>query len=165
MPRLSLTALLLVVACARPVLVTPYSYRDPAVPIYSSAVLTPDQIAGQWRQVADFAAAPRPCRAGPVGITPALQIDARLCLSGQAVPVAGRLIPVGPGRFAAPGLPDPWWVLWADADRRTLVIGTPSGQVGFVLNRGGPLPADRLTALRDVLAFNGYDLNTLRLLP
>ena len=37
------------------------------------------------------------------------------------------------GRFALDGLDEPLWVLWADADMRTLVIGTPSGRLGFIL--------------------------------
>ena len=56
----------------------------------------------------------------------------------------------------------PWWVLWADTDYRTLVIGTPSGAFGFVLNRGGLLPEDRLRSAREVLAWNRYDLALLR---
>jgi apolipoprotein D and lipocalin family protein len=60
-----------------------------------------------------------------------------------------------PGRFAVDGMDD-WWVLWADGDYRTLVIGTPSGRFGFVLNRESLLPADRLRAVRDIVRFNGY---------
>ena len=74
-------------------------------------------------------------------------------------------MPVGPGRFALAGWPDPIWVLWADADLRTLVLGTPSGRFGMIFNRDGALPADRLTAARAVLAWNGYDLDRLRLSP
>jgi apolipoprotein D and lipocalin family protein len=55
-----------------------------------------------------------------------------------------------------------WWVLWVDADYRTLVVGTPSGSFGIILNRTADLPPDRLAAARDVLAWNGYDLTRLR---
>ena len=68
--------------------------------------------------------------------------------------------PVGPGRFQVPGQPAPWWVLWADVDYRTLVIGSPDGRVGFMINRGG-FPADRIIAAREILDFNGYDLKRL----
>ena len=71
----------------------------------------------------------------------------------------------GPGRLtpakAASPLNREWWVLWADVDLRTLVIGTPDGSFGFILNRGGPLPPDRLTAARDILDWNGYDVARL----
>ncbi|MEH6775767.1 MAG: lipocalin family protein, partial [Cereibacter changlensis] len=63
---------------------------------------------------------------------------------------------------AAPdGIGAPWWVIWVDTDYRTLAIGTPDGSFGFLLNRGGPLPADRLTAVREIFEWNGYDLSRL----
>jgi apolipoprotein D and lipocalin family protein len=69
--------------------------------------------------------------------------------------------PVGPGRFTL-GAGAPWWVLWDDADNRTLAIGTPSGAFGFVLNRGADIPSDRIVAAREILDFNSYDLSRLR---
>lgn len=74
--------------------------------------------------------------------------------------VAGALIPTGPGRFAVAGMED-WWVLWVDSDYRTLVIGTPSGRFGFVLDRGEIAP-DRLTAATEIFDFNGYTTTALK---
>ncbi|MFN6978455.1 MAG: lipocalin, partial [Gemmobacter sp.] len=71
---------------------------------------------------------------------------------------------VAPGRLAVAGEAAPWWVLWLDADARTAVIGTPGGSFGLILDRGA-IPADRLAAARDVLAWNGYDLGRLRRQP
>lgn len=141
-------------------------------PIYSNAVMDTSSLAGEWTQVATFADADAPCRQGRADIatTPSgLTIAARLCLNGAEVALNGPLAATGPGRVTPMGrvaepLGTEWWVLWVDADLRTLVIGTPSGRFGFVLNRGGKLPADRLTAARDVLAWNGYDTARLRLL-
>jgi apolipoprotein D and lipocalin family protein len=74
----------------------------------------------------------------------------------------GPLQPTGPGRFVIAG--QEWWVLWADGDYRTLVIGTPSGRFGFVLNRAGGISADRMRAAREILEWNGYDLAQFRAL-
>ena len=93
-----------------------------------------------------------------------LRIDAVVCLAGQPATLAGELTQIGPGRFALPGLADPLWVLWADTDVRTIVIGTPSGRFGMILNREAHLPPDRMTAAREVLAWNGYDLDRLHLI-
>ena len=41
-----------------------------------------------------------------------------------------------------------------------LVVGSPNGRLGFILNRGA-FPPDRLKAARDVLEWNGYDLRRL----
>jgi apolipoprotein D and lipocalin family protein len=85
-----------------------------------------------------------------------LAAQSNLCIAGRVQDLSGPVTPVGPGRFSI-GDAEPWWVLWIDADARTMAIGTPSGAFGFILNRVGPIPADRLAAAKDILAFNGYD--------
>ncbi len=158
-----LIALLLLAACAAPQkTVTLGRYRAADAPIYSNAVLDVPRLAGQWRQVATFGEAGA-CKPGGADITKAaagLQIDYRLCQSGAEARGKGAMRLVGPGRFEVPNQPGPWWILWADVDYRTLVIGTPDGRIGFILNRGG-FPADRVKAARELLDFNGYDLKQL----
>ena len=79
--------------------------------------------------------------------------------SGSRSPTTGRIRPAA----ADPaGIGAEWWVLWVDADYRTLVVGTPSGSFGMILNRTSDLPPDRLAAAREVLAWNGYDLGRMR---
>ena len=127
--------------------------------IYSSAVLEEGRLAGHWVQVAGFAVADLPCGPGEVDIGGG-QIAWTLCLDGMRSG-AGAMVPGAAGRFAVAGM-EAWWLLWVDADYRTMVVGTPSGRFGFVLNREGDLPGDRVTAVRDILAFNGYDVGKLR---
>lgn len=173
MPRaLACFGLVLLAACASPAPpAADPSFRTAGTPIYSNAVTAPGALAGSWRQVAEFAApgAP-PCAAQ--GLTLAedasgLRITADLCLAGRTARHSGPVQVTGPGRLQATGA-DPaglgveWWVLWVDADRRTLVLGTPSGRYGMILNRDAVLPPDRAAAARDVLAWNGYDLTRLR---
>lgn len=158
-----LIALLLLAACAAPQkTVTMGRYRAADAPIYSNAVLEAPRLAGSWQQVATFGAAGS-CKPGSAEITQAasgLNIVYRLCQSGNDMQGAGAMQPIGPGRFQVPGQPSPWWILWADVDYRTLVIGSPDGRVGFIINRGG-FPADRINAAREILDFNGYDLTRL----
>ena len=142
-------------------------YRAPDAPIYSNAVLDRSRLVGRWVQVADFSTKTDSCAPGGVEISKTaagLHVAYRLCLSGAQVQGAGVMTPDGPGRFVVPGQPGPWWVLWADVDYRTLVIGTPSGRLGFILNRDGALPRDRLVAAREILDWNGYDLRRLQML-
>lgn len=148
------------------------AFRDPARPIYSNAVTAPDLLAGRWRQVADFAdPGAAPCAARGLTLTPdrpdRVRLDADLCLAGRPFRFDGPVVATGPGRLRldAGGQAGPvgeWWVLWVDVDRRTLVIGTPSGRFGMILNRDATLPPDRAAAARDILAWNGYDLTRLR---
>ena len=135
------------------------AFRAAGAPIYSNAALDLSRLAGSWQQVATFGAIGPDCPAGtavfetgPTG----LAARSNLCVAGRVQAFSGPVTPVGPGRFAIGG-GAPWWVLWIDADARTMAIGTPSGAFGFILNRDGPIPQDRLVAAREILAFNGYD--------
>jgi apolipoprotein D and lipocalin family protein len=147
-------------------------FRDPAQPIYSNAVTDPARLAGDWVQIATFAAADAPaCAPGRLRIsqTPGgLELAARLCVAGQPLRAVGPLAVTGPGRVtperAEGALAGEWWLLWLDSGARSAVLGTPSGGFGLVLNRDGAIPADRLQAAREVLDFNGYDLSRLVLL-
>lgn len=168
MPRLIALALLILAACA-PTPARLDGFRKQG-PIYSNAVLDLSTLAGRWQQVAAFSAARTGCRPGGAefGRSPGgLTVTARLCLNGRDVALSGPLAITGPGRLTPAKAPPPlnreWWVLWADVDLRTLVIGTPDGSFGFILNRGGPLPPDRLTAAREILDWNGYDTARLAL--
>ena len=160
MPQLIRIALCLVVlAACNPKPSAVPAFRDAGAPIYSSAVLDPARLAGHWVQVATFAPGGRAqCGPGRLDVSGA-QASWNLCLAGGTVRGSGPMVPGKPGRFDVAGMPV-WWVLWADADYRTMVIGTPSGSMGFVLNRDAALPADRRKAVRDILNFNGYDLDT-----
>jgi apolipoprotein D and lipocalin family protein len=140
-------------------------FRQPGAQIYSNAVLENPRLVGDWVQVAEFATAVAPaCVKGGARISQmgqSLRVDGDLCLNGVRTAFAGPLGAAGPGRFNAPTGED-WWVLWADVGYRTLAIGTPSGQFGFILNRGGDVPRDRMVAAREVLDWNGYAVARLR---
>jgi apolipoprotein D and lipocalin family protein len=161
MPRLILLVLLLA-SCAKPAAQVT-AFRKPDAPIYSNAVIDLRQITGDWAQAASFATGDD-CGAGAVRIVQAadgLAAEGTLCLGGVATDVTGPLAIVGPGRLRAVSGPD-WWVVWADTALRSLAIGTPDGRMGFILDRTGGLPADRLEAARQVFDFNGYAVGYLR---
>jgi apolipoprotein D and lipocalin family protein len=91
-------------------------------------------------------------------------------LDGPLRRIDGEARVVGPGRLevsfdSVPFVNAPYWVLWVDDGYRTAVVGTPSGRAGWILNRDPQIPADRLEAARQVLAFNGYDLRRLEMTP
>jgi apolipoprotein D and lipocalin family protein len=77
----------------------------------------------------------------------------------------GRARPSGPGRLdlrlEGAAFDGGYWVLWVDEGYRTAVVGQPSGQAGWILNRDPAIPADRLRAAREILEWNGYDLRRL----
>ncbi len=151
--RFVLTALLLAACTPRPL--PSVVYRDTSRQVYSIAAFDPARMAGNWHQVAGFGTA---CMGGSITIGPTTTYD--LCLPDGRKTGAGAMTATLPGRFDLPGV-GPFWVLWADVDNRTLVIGAPSGRYGMILNRDATLPSDRMKAARDIMSFNGYDVTKL----
>lgn len=170
MSRLIAALLLAALAgCAKPA--APVAvFRDTTTQIYSNAVLDPARLQGDWRQVGAFAGGAGGCEGGQVSFgapqNGRMAVSADLCLDGARQRFRGEAAIAVPGRFVLAGaegaLAEPWWVLWADHDNRSLVIGTPSGRMGFVLDRGR-MPGDRITAAREILDWNGYALSRLRM--
>jgi apolipoprotein D and lipocalin family protein len=124
--------------------------------MYSLAGFDAARLSGAWHQVAGFGTA---CSGGAIEVGATTRFD--LCLPDGQKQGAGAMVATKPGRFDLQGV-GPLWVLWADADNRTVVFGAPSGEYGLILNRDPSLPADRLTAARDILAFNGYNVAMLQ---
>ncbi len=162
--------LLLLTACAQ-LPVETASFRRAETQIWANAVTDPMQLTGRWTQVATFASLADPgCAAGGMELsqtTQGLYVTAQLCLNGVSTVYRGPMAVSGPGQLFPVGkakapLDRTWWVLWVDADLRTLVLGTPDGSFGVILNRDARLPGDRRKAARDILRWNGYDLSLLR---
>ncbi|KQI67275.1 lipocalin [Loktanella sp. 3ANDIMAR09] len=180
MKRLSI--LLLLAACAKPLPDEQVGglfevYRDRDQPIASAALFQPDRYVGRWYEVARY---PVPFEAGCTGVTAdyAALPDGSLsvlntCRNADGTvrsTIQGRADIVGPGRLKVsfdnvPFVRADYWVLWVDEGYRTAVVGAPDGRSGWILNRTPDIPADRLTAAKEVLDFNGYDLNRLMEVP
>lgn len=168
MPRLGAALLALALAACTAPAPPAGGFRDSAAPLYSLAAFDPGRLPGRWTQTAALArpgAAACPSGTG-VEIGPDLSLRGRLCLDGRTVALAGRLTPAGPGRVqlqgADPaGIGAPWWIVWADEGVRTLAVATPSGAFGFVLDRTGTTPPDRLSAAAELFDFNGHDRRLL----
>ena len=165
-------ALLVLAACAtEPPPVPATSYRDSNALIASIASFDPARFAGRWYEIASF---PAPSRVGctdtQVTYTAAaegLRVVNACLRDGRTERVEGTARVTGPGRLdmQLAGAPATLWVLWVDEGYRTAVIGMPSGEAGWILNRDPTIPPDRLAAAREILDFNGYDLSHLRMTP
>ncbi|WP_224816117.1 lipocalin family protein [Hasllibacter sp. MH4015] len=150
------------------------SYRDDSVTIASSANFDANRYVGRWYEIARY---PNPFQSdcpgaiaeyGPAD-TPGVLTVRNICLDADGRPtetITGTATDEGLGRLSVrlQGVPvaAPYWVLWVDEGYRTAVVGAPNGRVGWILNRDPDIPPDRLAAAREVLDFNGYDLDQLQ---
>ena len=150
------------------------SYRDDSVQIASAAAFDPSRYLGRWYEVYRY---PNPFQSDCAGAiaeyglsnTPGVLTVTNTCLDASGQPtetITGTATDEGLGRLSVrlQGVPvaAPYWVLWVDEGYRTAVVGAPNGRVGWILNRDPEIPPDRLTAAREVLDFNGYDLGPLQ---
>ncbi len=150
--RFRLSSLLILAACtAAPPPAPVESFRRDGAPIASVALFDPDRFVGEWVVVAET---PGPDTACPAEVTWSATGPGFTRIRCPGAPEARDLS--GPGRFTGSG-EAPIWVLWVDVGYRTAVLGTPDGSFARVLNRNAEIPADRLTAARELLDFNGYD--------
>lgn len=150
-------------------------YRDTDVPIGSKADLDIGRYLGLWYEIARF---PVPFEAGCVGVTAeygpisdsviSVRNTCRRPDGSVRSVIEGQAEVVGPGRLkvrfdSVPFLRGDYWVLWVDEGYHTAVVGAPGGRSGWILNRTPTIPADRLDAARQVLDFNGYDVDRLEM--
>ncbi|APE45463.1 lipocalin [Sulfitobacter alexandrii] len=151
-------------------------YRDRDAPIGAIASFAPDRYLGLWHEVARY---PVPFETGCRGVTAEYTARAdgligvrNICRNAEGAVVSsitGTAEVVGPGRLkvrfgAVPFVAADYWVLWVDEGYRTAVVGTPNGRAGWILNRDPRIPRDRLAAAKEILDFNGYDLERLEVL-
>ncbi|WP_299776891.1 lipocalin family protein [uncultured Roseobacter sp.] len=156
----------LITACAPP---PDPGFRDQSVPITATTRFTPQNFDGVWYVAAAYPTdffpacldqrwqaetahtAPRLavfCGVGAAALDVPLAVNPRGVLQAQSadLDVSARAL----------------WVMWMDEDAQTAVIGTPSGEMGWILNRSHGLRADRFAAAREIMAFNGYDVSRLQ---
>lgn len=151
-----------------------YLLRNPTAPLGSQVDVSAAELSGTWivRQAAPGAwpGEATQLRFRAEGDDLILLASAPACTgAGSCVPVALRYRAGLPGRWGGgapadlPGLdlPAEFWVLWTDADRRTLVLGDPDGRFAVILDRAATGGADRIAAARRILESYGYDLSRL----
>lgn len=173
---------LLLTACAREEPVPEVvSYRDRSVPIASQVDVSLADLDGAWNVRAAIGDWPVDTRVSfdiaememRVSTDPDLSLDG----DGSVIMVVtshdiqsfgqGRLEAVATRRFVnGIGYVEEagarvYWILWADADRRTMAIGTPDGSFGFILDRAPTGGEDRIAAARDIMEWMGYRVDEM----
>jgi apolipoprotein D and lipocalin family protein len=132
--------------------------RDPSANIGATTRFDPLRFSGNWHVVARF---------NETG-----KIPAREALAVSYDPMTFRMVMLGadgPKTYAYSGSAvlhpekgEPLVVMWVDEGFRTAVLGTPSGKVGYVLDRKPKPSPDRYIAATKILTFYGWDISRLQ---
>lgn len=161
----ALAALLALAACAPQV----PSYRQIDDPIVVDPSVPPAALAGLWYEVARFPNAPQAgCGLSTAEYTP--RADGTLAVRNTCGPVvaggpvrtiAGVATPAGPGalRVALEGVPvaGRLLILGRSPDGRTVLLGTPFRNGGWVLHRDADFSRAEFLAAQAVFGRSGYD--------
>jgi apolipoprotein D and lipocalin family protein len=170
MKIVALAAALALSACA------PFlpSNRWVGAPMFVVSNLDAGQLTGTWYEVASFPTSfQEGCYAttatytalpdGRIGVLNQCRV---LGEPGVVRQISGTAEVVGPGRLRVrlDGVPLPanYWVLGLSQDGRTLIVGNPSRQGGWVLRRDPGVTPEQLDAARAVFERNGYDIAALQ---
>lgn len=162
-------------ACASP------EYRDPDVPITTAGPVDLERYQGRWFEIARF---PNSFEEGCVGVTADYTLNAdrtvtvlNTCvegtLEGEVSTAEGVATPTNADNDRLEVTFVPWlpfakgdyWILDLTADYSVVVIGTPSGSVGWILARTPMLDDAALADATAVLTRNGYDVSRLTFTP
>lgn len=150
------------------------NYRDTSVPMESVSRFDAERYAGLWYEIARFPNRfERDCTAVTAEYT--LRDDGRIGVRNSCrknSPDGPLEVAEGVARVVAPGelkvkfvqwLPfeSDYWVIALDEAYQWSVVGTPSGDFGWILARSPQMAPEDLAAAKAALEADGYDLSRL----
>ncbi len=160
----ALLALVLLAGCGAQALDTAQGLRDSKALIGATSRYDAARFQGPWLVRDSFGDGVAQVALVETTQGPAFQLCTQVgCGDGGTLWLAQQQ---GQGRYALSrpdGSTRTRWVLWVDEGFRTAVVGNPAGDFGWILDRSASGGADRIAAAREILDFNGYDTDQLRI--
>ena len=127
--------------------------RNPTAPLGGTSRFDVGRFTGDW--------VTRACLGSCVS-----QVSFTQSLTGAVAETDARgsraWLPGAPGILRAVEGDEVLVVMWVDEGFRTAAVGLADGSRAAILDRSGTGGADRITAAREILDFNGWDVGRLR---
>jgi len=150
------------VACAPVPTVPPapsdITFGNPSANIGATTRFDPVRFAGDWHVVARFVETGETAAHDVIAVTYQQGKDRIVVVASEGA----QTYAYDGTAVLRPKQGDPLIIMWVDEGFRTAVLGTPSGRVGYILDRKPNPRKDRLKAATEILKFYGWDTRRLK---
>ena len=150
------------VACAPVPTVPPalseITFRNPSANIGATTRFDPVRFAGDWHVVARFVETGETAAHGVIAVIYQRGKDRIVVVASEGA----QTYAYDGTAVLRPKQGEPLIIMWVDEGFRTAVLGTPSGRVGYILDRKLNPRKDRLKAATEILKFYGWDTRRLK---
>ncbi len=150
------------VACAPVPTVPPapsdITFRNPSANIGATARFDPMRFAGDWHVVARFVETGESAAHDVIAVTYHQGKDRIVVVASEGA----QTYAYDGTAVLRPKQGEPLIIMWVDESFRTVVLGTTSGQDGYILDRKPNPRKDRLKAATEILKFYGWDTRRLK---
>jgi apolipoprotein D and lipocalin family protein len=150
------------VACApvptAPPAPTDIAFRNLSANIGATTRFDPMRFAGDWNVVARFVETGETAAHDVIAVTYQQGKDLIVVVASEGA----QTYAYDGTAVLRPKQGDPLIIMWVDEGFRTAVLGTPSGRVGYILDRKPNPRKDRLKAATEILKFYGWDTRRLK---
>ena len=150
------------VACAPVPTVPPapsdITFRNPSANIGATTRFDPVRFAGDWHVVARFVETGETAAHDVIAVTYQQGKDRIVVVASEGA----QTYAYDGTAVLRPKQGDPLIIMWVDEGFRTAVLGTTSGQDGYILDRKPNPRKDRLKAATEILKFYGWDTRRLK---
>ena len=150
------------VACAPVPTVPPapsdITFRNPSANIGATTRFDPMRFAGDWHVVARFVETGESAVHDVIAVSYHQGKDRIIVVASEGA----QTYAYDGTAVLRPKQGEPLIIMWVDEGFRTAVLGTPSGRVGYILDRKPNPRKDRLKAATEILKFYGWDTRRLK---
>ena len=150
------------VACAPvptdPPATSDITFRNPSANIGATTRFDPVRFAGDWHVVARFVETGETAAHDVIAVTYQRGKDRIVIVASEGA----QTYAYDGTAVLRPKQGEPLIAMWVDEGFRTAVLGTPSGRVGYILDRKPNPRKGRLKAATEILKFYGWDTGRLK---
>ena len=134
------------------------TFRNPSANIGATTRFDPVRFAGDWHVVARFVEGGETAAHDVIAVTYQQGKDRIVVVASEGA----QTYAYDGTAVLRPKRGEPLIIMWVEEGFRTAVLGTPSGRIGYILDRKPNPRKGRLKAATEILKFYGWDTGRLK---